>query len=255
MDTPKTTAFVAAGKVVSPYTTVSCAEILHSVAAASSTTSTSYVEVKSWPFTITENDYRRELKVEADIEGYELLFIKSLGYLQVELVKPDGARDLICSGSKEGNGAQLFSGTKSLDGLAPGDYRIAVMIKSESVLEVSNRIFRVFLTSKRVYQTASVLQATPLDVNFDITRVFLRGSVETPEGTSVSWAFSTDGGTTWMPISINDQRVLSHPARGVLLKAALSGSSTATPCIHWYSLALSGSSNSVREEGLRFTGL
>lgn len=70
---------------------------------------------------------------------------------------------------------------------------------------VTNSIFRVIMTSKRVYQTSSVLQTVAFNADFDIDRVShsLRGAVDTPVGTSVSWSFSSGGGTTWMPIEPN----------------------------------------------------
>ena len=112
LDLQNTTAMAdtATGKVISSYTTESCEETLHAVEAADTIFGPIDMEVKSWSFFLTANDYRRELKVEADIEGSGLLFIKSAGRLRVELVKPDGSRELICSGGKEGSGAQLFRG-------------------------------------------------------------------------------------------------------------------------------------------------
>ena len=116
-------------------------------------------------------------------------------------------------------------------------------------LMATNRIFRVILTSKRVYQTSSILRTTALNADFDIERLFLRSTAETPVGTSVTWSFSVDGGETWKPIAIDEPLALSQPTRTVLLEAVLNGTETATPCIDSYSLDVS-----AYDEGLRFTG-
>ena len=125
------------------------------------------------------------------------------GYLKVELVKPDGTRETLFTGSKQGSGMQTFTGTKSLGGLTPGNYRIVVSIKTSNTFHDSyNNILKVTLTSKRVCQTSSALQATPFNAGFDIQKVTLNGTVTTDTDTSVSWSFSADGGTACSPLSL-----------------------------------------------------
>ncbi|MCL6560178.1 MAG: hypothetical protein K6U74_15570, partial [Firmicutes bacterium] len=198
--------------MISGYTLETCEELLHAEDSTVSTTSTEYIEVKSYSFTLAEDDYRRELRIEADISGsfsFLFLFFRFYwsGFLRVDLVKPDGTREAIFEAAKPGEGFQTFSGTRSLDGLAPGTYRVAVMIKSGrsifGLASASNRVFKVFLSSKRVYRSPSVWQSVPLQVEFDIEKISLNGAVLTPEGTSVAWSFSVDGGTTWIPIGMN----------------------------------------------------
>ena len=77
------------GTAISGYTTNTSNDILYSVNTQSINLTTSYVEVKSYNFTMVKDDYKREFKIDADICG----LLTATGYLKVELVKPDDSRE------------------------------------------------------------------------------------------------------------------------------------------------------------------
>ncbi|MCL6614677.1 MAG: RHS repeat-associated core domain-containing protein, partial [Firmicutes bacterium] len=239
----------AQGIVHANYTVAACNEVLYSVNYQSSATGSGYTEVKSYSFTLVPQDYRRELKVEADI-----IAVFSTGYIRLELVKPDGGREIIKEAAVQGTLLTIattnITGTVSLEGRRPGKYRIAVSIKGTGfIIFPWNNILKVTLTSKRVYRPG-VLIATPMMVPFDAVQVALRGSAFAPSGTSVVWSVSADGGFTW--ITLNGSVALAEPTRQIILRAVLNATSTATPVIDSYRLM--AYSVSPLDSGLRFTG-
>jgi len=106
VDGAQTTASVetAEGTAISGYTTAACNDILYSVNTQNTNSATSYVEVKSYSFTLAKDDYKRVINIEADVGGNNRQFGHPVctGYLLVELVKPDGSRDVLITGSKLG---------------------------------------------------------------------------------------------------------------------------------------------------------
>ncbi|MGE5527640.1 MAG: RHS repeat-associated core domain-containing protein, partial [Patescibacteria group bacterium] len=260
------TAEVEESGVISDYTTQTCDETLHTNNTTVSTTSGEFIEVKSWSFTLGNGDYRRELNVGADVAGYSYSpnpysTIVSTGCLQVDLIRlSDGYRETILTGSKHGSGySAIIWATKSLAGLAPGDYKISVMLKTDRHI-AENQNFRVKLISKRVYSASSVLQTTAFTTDFDITQIALAGSVVQPSGASVTWTYSADGGTTWNPIDLGSPAptdVTQPQARQIILKAVLTSDGTHTAFIDSYHLTVLGAPTGGApgsEAGVRFTG-
>jgi hypothetical protein len=132
------------------------------------------------------------------------------------------------------------------------------MIHGQTSHPAFNNHFKVHLTSKRTYQTPGTLLSTTLSTNFDIRQLTLDGAQNIQSGTSISWSFSTDGGTSWTPITINgEQENITGTARQVVLKADLTGSGTVTPVIEDYAFTVLGPTAGGTPGGevdARFTG-
>ena len=80
-------------------------------------------------------------------------------------------------------------------------------------------ILPYFTTSDKVLQT----QTYYFHEN-DITKVKLLARQTTPTNTSIAWEISTDGGTTFENITINEITTLTNQGKELVLKATLNSS-------------------------------
>jgi hypothetical protein len=67
--------------------------------------------------------------------------------------------------------------------------------------------------------------------NVTYDRIMLMADVSTPDGTSITWEYSTDDGKKWLPITLFNDIELDDMISKVLLRATLKNATTVSPAI------------------------
>jgi len=94
------------------------------------------------------------------------------------------------------------------------------------------------------YFTTGSVSSTLRYTSNDTIAACLEATVTSPDGTGITYEISTDGGTTWEPITPGDANVpgdwidLAHPGTQVVVRANLTGNGTNTPSLDEWKLCI-----------------
>lgn len=93
------------------------------------------------------------------------------------------------------------------------------------------------------FNTLSMVYFNPI-MAVDYDRIQLRGETSVPIDTKLEWEYSPNLGTTWLPLSLNEDLQLPTSVNSVTLRATINAKRNVSPSILMEGLILIGSKNS-----------
>lgn len=184
-------------------------------------------------------DYSLQTNQPSGSEWYSTVYSTGSNVSQVRLNvsenKPGGT-DIAYQLSTDGGVTWQAIDPGSFSSVAPGqDLVLKAMFSSANPAAAVAQLLDYTLQT-RDYNGPATFTSTASDIGHDVTELQLDVNANTAAGTGIAYELSNDGGATWVAATPGAVTSFTTAGSQIAMRATLTGSNTATPELHDYSV-------------------